>query len=181
MALEVETKFKLDSPDKIRKALKKLGAKFISKTKEKDAYYKNPKAKNQKETIRLRTTGKDAIFAIKLPVGEDKKGKYKIREELEIDVKNSKLFDIMIKNVGFKLDFRKEKFRETYKWKDAVIAIDKLPFLGYYLEVEASKSVIKKITKLLNLDMNKASSLTYMDIFEKYKKLNKKPKLKLIF
>ena len=70
MPKEIETKFKIKSKSEIKKKLKKIGAKVISKKLEKDIYYKIPLSKHDITVIRLRSLGKDGIFTIKLKLSK---------------------------------------------------------------------------------------------------------------
>ena len=181
MAKEIETKFKIDSPLLLKKRLKKLGAKFISKKFEKDTYYFFPGDRRSSNTARLRSFGKKGIFTVKGPTIKDKSRKLKIREEFQTKVSDVKVFAAMLDRIGFVPGLKKEKIRETYKLKKAFIVIDKLPFMGFYVEIEASKNEIKKIAKLLEFSMKKAIPNTYMELFKRYKTHHKKPNLKLLF
>jgi len=181
MPKEIETKFKISSPDKLKKKLKKIDAKIIYKAYEKDTYYKNIPSGSSPTVVRLRSTGKDGVFTLKYRAKRKESKTYKIRDEFEINVQDTKAFDRLLRQLGFAVLFKKEKRRKIYKWKEGKICIDKLPFIGFYLEIEAPKKRIKEIANRLNLDMKDATSDTYMDIFRKYKKAQKKPKLKLLF
>jgi len=181
MPKEIETKFKISCQDTFRKALKKIGAKFLSKEFEQDVYYRAPAAQCSAGTVRLRAMGRKGLFTIKGSAGMPASRTYKIREELEVSVDDVKLFGEMLAKLGFLPRFRKEKIRETYKCKDAKILIDEIPFIGFYAEIEAPKGRIKELARSLGLDMSKAIPDTYMELFGYYKMLHKKPKLELIF
>lgn len=181
MAKEVEVKFKIKSPRLIEKYLKTLGAKKIFQALEKDIYYSTPFRRRTQFTIRLRKISNEGIFTLKYPVLKERSKRYKVLNELEAVVKDADMFDKMLKKIGFKPTFFKEKFRKTYKLKQVLIAIDKLPYIGFYIEIEGAKSKIKEVLKLLKLDQKKSEILTYADIFRHYKKTQNKPKIKLIF
>ena len=181
MSKEIETKFKISSPSKLKKKLKKLNARLIYKAYEKDIYYKKASSGFLSDVVRLRSVGKSGIFTLKYHVKGKGSKTYKIRDEFEIKIQDTKAFDRLLRQLGFAVRFKKEKKREIYKWKEGKICIDKLPFIGFYLEVEAPKKRIKEIANRLNLNMKDAKSDTYMDIFNRYKKLNSKPGLKLTF
>jgi len=181
MAKEIETKFKIDSPLLLRRRLKKLGAKFVSKKLEKDTYYSIPEKPRASNTVRLRFLGKKGIFTVKGSPIKDKSRKFKIREEFQTEIADVKMFAGILERIGFVPSLKKEKIRETYKLKKTFVVIDKLPFMGFYVEIEASKKEIKKIAKLLGFSMEKAIPNTYMELFKRYKMLRKKPNLKLLF
>lgn len=181
MPNEIETKFKVESPALLRKRLKKLDAEFISKELEKDTYYFNPARKCSSDIIRIRDLGKNGVFTIKTPSTQRKSSKYKIWKERQTGVNDVEVFSGMLKHLGFMPRFQKEKIRETYKLGKSLVVIDKLPFIGFYAEIEASKVNIKKIAKFLGFDIKKAIPDAYMELFRRYKMFHKKPKLKLLF
>lgn len=181
MATEIETKFKLFSVPKLKNMLKDIGAKLISKRLERDIYYNNAKSERCLESIRLRSIGKGGIFTIKEYLNSKEPNTYKVRKELEVVIDDAKVFNDMLSKLGFKFSFSKEKIRETYVYKGAKICIDKLPYLGYYIEIESSKRKIKSTAALLGFDINEAICGTYRDIFDSYKKINRRPELKLVF
>ena len=181
MPREIETKFKLKSPTTFKKKLRKIGAKFVSKNLEQDIYYKNLSKRISADVIRLRRIGKKGIFTVKNRINNKDSHTYKVRNELEITIDDAKLFPTILHKLGFRVFFRKEKIRETYEWKNANILIDKLPHMGYFAEIEASKNKIKKIAQLLNLSIKKATSKNYIRLFNTYKTQHKKPKLELLF
>jgi predicted adenylyl cyclase CyaB len=172
MAREIETKFKITSPTALRKKLKKIGAKFISKEFEKDIYYNAPPG-TRPFTARLRARGNKNIFTIKTPV-RAKSRRYKVLDEIEVPIKSREVFNKILIRLGFSPGFRKGKTRETYKWKNAKICIDKIYPLGTYAEIEAPKKRIREIARLLGLNMLKAIPGTYIGLLRKRKR-RKKP------
>ena len=132
-------------------------------------------------TIRLRRLGKEGVFTIKSLVKWRRSRLYKIRHEFETTIKEHRTFDFILKELGFEPLFTKEKIRAMYMWKDAKVSIDKLPFIGNYIEIEAPKNRIRELSALLNLDISKGITETYIELFSAYKRLYKKPDLELAF
>ena len=180
--LEIETKFKIRSEQAIRHALKRIGARFEGRQKERDIYYYPPREAKSVSAVRLRMAGNKNIFTIKkIPKNISRSKTFKIREELELFIEDKKIFQKVLGLLDFNEAFRKEKKRLLYGWNGLKISIDKLPFIGVYLELEGSKSKIVRAAKALGLNMKDAASSTYMEIFNRYKKMHKKPGLKLVF
>ena len=171
MARESETKFKIKSPGAFRKSLKKLGAKFISKEFEKDTYYRGP-AGVPRFTVRLRAAGNKNIFTVKTAT-RGRSRRYKVLDEIEVPVNDAKIFNKVLLRLGFSPGFKKQKVRETYKWKNAKISIDKIPPIGTYAEIEAPKERIKEVARLLGLDMARAIPGTYIELLRKRGKRKK--------
>ncbi|MGB2705584.1 MAG: class IV adenylate cyclase [Candidatus Omnitrophota bacterium] len=181
MPKEIETKFKIDSVEKFKRNLKKIGARFVSKEFEQDTYYRSPAPQSSCSTIRLRSITDKGVFTLKGAAGGAPSRTYKVRSELEVGINDVRAFDEILKQLGFMPRFKKEKIRETYKWKDAKISLDKLPFIGFYTEIEGPKRTIKEAAALLGLEMSRAIPDTYMELFNYYKMLRKKPALRLVF
>ncbi|MFH1479147.1 MAG: class IV adenylate cyclase [Candidatus Omnitrophota bacterium] len=182
MPKEIETKFKITSPREIRTLLKKIKARFTIKQLEKDIYYKVPGALSRINSIRLRKISKkDGLFTIKSLTKDNPGGIFKVLDEKEMPISEVERFKNILKALGFEIAFRKEKRREIYSYSSTKITLDKLPFIGWYLEIEGSKNNIKKLAKLLCLDMNSAIPGTYMSIFNEYRKHHKRKDLELTF
>jgi len=181
MPKEIETKFKIHSPKEFRSKLKKIAAKFVSKNLEKDIYYKSPSTTCCRNTIRLRSMGKRGIFTIKSASRNSESLKYKIRNEVELAIDDVKTFRAMLQMLEFVPQFKKEKIRETYTWKDVKITLDKLPFIGFYAEIEGPKKTIRQAVRVLDFDMGKAIPDTYMQLFGYYNIIHKAHERELVF
>lgn len=180
MAKEVETKFNVASATELRKALKRIGARFISRRLEKDIYYGIP-CRPSSIAIRLRSVGKRGVFTVKCSSGTSSSKAYKVRDEFETEVEDAETFKMILKKLGFSTRFRKEKIRESYSCRGAGIFIDKLPHIGFYVEIEAPRARIKEIAGLLGLDMARAIPDTYMQLFNYYKIRHGSPGIELVF
>lgn len=182
MATEIETKFKVEAPAELRAKLAAVGARFLSRELEKDVYYAGP-ARADVTSIRLRSTDKKGLFTIKsMPdTKTDATPGLKVLEELQVDVGDADAFGRMLDMMGYVPQLQKEKIRETYDWRGILICLDELPYLGFFLEVEAPEDGIRAAASALGLDMTKAMDETYMQIFARYKTVSGKPDLELIF
>ena len=182
MAKETETKFYVEDPDLLRAKLAGIGARLISRELEKDVYYSGP-AGAQVTTIRLRVTDKKAVFTIKSQpeAALSPSAKLKVLEEYQVEVADAAVFSRMMGFLGYGPQLRKEKIRETYDWRGLVICLDELPYLGYYLEIEAPEDGITSAAEALALDMTKAVADTYMQIFNRYKAASRRSDLELVF
>ncbi|MBL7158004.1 MAG: class IV adenylate cyclase [Candidatus Omnitrophica bacterium] len=179
--LEIEAKFKITDEKAILRALKRIGARFKGRVEEKDIYYKAPTCCKKASAVRLRSAGKRNIFTVKRIPKKTFSRNFKIRDEFETDIENKKAFQEILKILKFNPAFRKEKRRLLYEWRRLKISVDKLPFIGVYLEIEGDRKRIRKAAKALGLDKKNAITSTYMELFDRYKKLNKKPGLELVF
>jgi len=181
MNKEVETKFKIESEYTIRGKLKKIKAIPLSKELQRDIYYRGPGFLRNCTAIRLRKSNKKNIFTIKIKKQKRDSQTYKIRNELETGIENPEIFDKTLKALGLKPFFRKDKIRSVYRWKKALICFDRLPYIGSYVEIEASKKDIQYLASLLGFRIKEATSDTYLTIFNRYKARHKRPNVEMIF
>ena len=180
--MEIESKFKVSSPDDIRSRLARIGARLLSRELEKDTYYAVPPG-SRLTAIRLRASGDKGLFTIKTRPDEGfaRTPGVKALEETEVEISDAGLFARMLRMLGFEPRFRKEKVRESYVWRDVPIFLDELPFLGFHLEIEAPEDGIREAAAALGLDWAEASAETYLAIFTRYKNERGLPDLELVF
>jgi len=174
---EIEIKFKLKNPQTIRAKLQKIGAKFIKKVFEENLRFddKNKRLKSKNFLLRLRKDDK-----IRLTFKD--RGRYspavkdnglKVAEEIEIEVDDFHRMKRILEKLGFKVSSRYQKIREIWHYKDLEIAIDKIPYLGYFLEIEGPSKSIRKIVGLLGLNLKDGITKTYGNLWEKYRTKHK--------
>jgi len=182
MAKEVETKFKVESPEEIRTRLAGIGARLLSRELEKDVYYAGP-ARADVTSIRLRAKDKKGLFTIKAATvtRPEASSGLKILEELQVEVGDAQAFGRMLNIMGYVPQLRKEKIRETYDWRGILVCLDELPYLGFFLEVEAPEEGIRAAASALGMNMTTAMGETYMQIFARYKTASGRPDLELVF
>ncbi len=180
--MEIESKFRIFSPDSARAGLAAIGARFVSRELERDTYYAVPPG-SRLTAVRLRAKGEKGLFTVKaLPEqGFIRTPGVKALEEVEVEVSDGRRLARMLEMLGLEPRFRKEKIRETYMWQDLAIFLDELPFLGFYLEIEAPEDRIREAAGALGLDWDAASAETYLDIFTRYKTVRGLPELELVF
>jgi len=105
------------------------------------------------------------------PVSKPHGGRYKVREELELEVSDggtlTKIFD------GLRLDgwFRYEKYRTTYKlgaaktWgKELLVEVDETP-VGTFVELEGPAEAIDKAAEALGFSKRDYISKSYLELY----------------
>lgn len=100
--------------------------------------------------------------------------------ELETEVKNPELLADIFAELGFTKRSIMEKYRINYSYQNTKISIDELPF-GIYIEIEGNPKDIVRTAKELSLDLSKKITVTYWDLFEKYKRKTKKAGENIVF
>ncbi len=179
--LELEIKFLLSSDEvpKIKEKIIKIpGIFYEGRVYEKTTMLDNKEKIMDKVDARLRVRqvseykdSKDSKieFSYKRRVKAD--GGIKQEEEIEtaFTADINSFFQILNK-MGYEITTSYERYRETYKTKDAKITLDEFPF-GYILEVEGEEDTINEICGFLNLNREKSYALScddaYVDLCEK--------------
>ena len=160
--MEYEVKFKIKNKKLILNKLKNLGAKDLKEKKE-----INIILKSGSKAVRVKKTGKDGIITIKETVRRNIRAK--VRKEIESRVSDADIMIEIFKRLGFSELKRFEKIRHTFKLDNTLILVDRLPFMGYFVELEASSEKnLKRTSKKLGLDYNMASGESYDNLFFSY-------------
>lgn len=167
---ELEIKIQIPSHDfkaVYANCVSKLGQP-ISHLLQLDEYYDTPdgQLKKQDLVIRIRSHGHKKTIALKSPRIELKSG-MNSRIELEFLSAEGEEVHKQLQNQGLLPNESSEKERWTFQYNDCEIVLDKLPFIGSFVEIEGpSEESILEIVKLLNLS-------TYPIIRQNYGELMK--------
>ena len=165
--IELEIKYQIKDPGLIKSKLKKIGARFIKRELEQDKWFAQDIAGfTGLNPIRLRITKSGGTLTLKGPY---LKSRYKKRLELQLKIDDPETLVKILEKIGFREGRRIEKIRETYRYKNSYILLDKLPFMGHHVEIEGSDEKIGMITKMLGLDEDKGIKESYSDLFNLYK------------
>lgn len=136
--IELEGKFKLDSSNETREKIKQI-SKLEEITLEENCVFPL-----KESYIRFRKTETRNYFTYK---GKNKSSKFNKVREIEFNVPKF-IFDIARSFSKYKY----RKVRETYSHKNALICLDFVFDLGYFVEIEAkSEEDISFIKKQLNI------------------------------
>lgn len=96
-------------------------------------------------TLRIRDQEGSALFTFK---GPPQGGPMKIREELETTIGDGELLLRMMDQIGLRVWFRYQKYREEYEYKHVVITIDETP-IGTFVELEGNEQGIKETADIM--------------------------------
>jgi len=136
---EIEAKIKLKSIEQAEGKLKSLCAEFIGLHRHLDIFFDT--ADNRLYSfgagLRLRKlTCDDSEKYILTYKGPKQKGKYKKRQEVEIEVSNFDAAGEMLAAIGFEKKLTYEKQRYLWRFKQCKVCLDSVPLLGEFIEVE---------------------------------------------
>lgn len=177
---EIEVKFKIEKPNKIRTALAGMIAERTGVVREKNTYFVNKELRIGElggTIVRLRTyTGqKNGLLTYKGKQDPSEKT-FKMREEIEFEVPDAEMVMNFLKAIGLKIGWLQEKEREVWRVGNADVAIDLLPTIGYYLEIEGEKEAIFITADILGLNMKNSTSKSYRELYvEECRKFGTKP------
>ena len=179
MAREIEIKLRIEDVSAFRRALKGLGVRAVStkarRVHEWNELFDTPgnELKRREQLLRIRTEsagqfgeterrssrGQKVILTFKRPIaGRPVAGrteKYKVREEIEVEVADAQSLGDVLIGMGMRVWFRYEKYRTTFRlptsqhWaRGLCIELDETP-MGSFLELEGPHKAIDRAAKAL--------------------------------
>ncbi|MGA3072488.1 MAG: class IV adenylate cyclase [Bryobacteraceae bacterium] len=116
--------------------------------------------------LRVREAGTQGILTYK---GRETIGKYKDREELEVEVSDPHRLSEMLTRLDFLPTFRYEKFRTEYRrpGEAGVATLDETP-IGVYLELEGAPRWIDRTARRLGFAESDYSTASYGGLYADY-------------
>ncbi|MFW6139632.1 MAG: class IV adenylate cyclase [Spirochaetota bacterium] len=162
---ETEIKFRVEELDGIRKKLNLNGAVKKAGFFEDNLVFddQNGSLFQQECLLRLRKSDKITL-TFKKPI---EKARYKIMEELEIEVSDfDKAFSIFT-CLGYKKVFRYQKNREIFSIGGALVCLDQTP-IGSFVEIEGEQQDILKSASILEMNMEAGTSKNYMELYREH-------------
>jgi adenylate cyclase class 2 len=171
---EIEAKMKVDDLDVIRRRLKSARAKTAGDRLETNIFFDTPKdsLRRTDKGLRLRThrdmkTGKtEFVVTYK---GPRQKGKLKIRQEIEFKVDDPAATTAALAALGFQISISFQKRRTMFRLQKCEVALDDLPCLGTFVEIEGPTSAaVMRVRKLLQLNKEALISDSYASMMSRY-------------
>jgi predicted adenylyl cyclase CyaB len=141
MCTEIEAKLKVDSLDQVRNRLTELGAEFSGLQSQTDYYFDDADATllRSDRCLRLRRQRVDDSDTFYLTYkGAKEKDQFKKRQEIEIRVSDVELAERLLSELGYERALVLEKRRHVWRLRDCIVALDELPLLGSFVEIEGS-------------------------------------------
>ncbi|MGA2442850.1 MAG: class IV adenylate cyclase [Tepidisphaeraceae bacterium] len=140
MPTEIEAKIKVSDLTAVRTKLQVAGATRIAKELETNSFFDTPDASLQSSGTGLRIrVAVDESRKSRCTVtmkGPLQKGQFKTREETEFSADDPDAVRKMLENLGYHLTLSFEKRRETWTIASCQAALDELPYLGTFVEIE---------------------------------------------
>lgn len=156
MDVEIEAKLKVDSVKEIAGRLPGLGAEFLDELAQSDHYFDDAKKSLTKadSCLRLRCESAGNTEKIFLTFkGPREKTTFKKRQEIEIEVKDADSTEKLLLALGYVKALVFEKRRQLWRLGDCEIALDELPLLGEFVEIEGlDERTIENVQEKLKLE-----------------------------
>jgi adenylate cyclase class 2 len=168
---EIEIKFRLSDPDEIRRQLKSVGAVLNGKVFERNVTFDDAAREfgNDMNMLRVRDDGHITITFKEKP----RDHRFMKRREINLKTEDFQKSIDMIKSLGFLPVWSYEKHRENWILGKTLITVDRLPFIGDWMEIEGPEKEIDKTIKLLGLSHKDGVKKTYKRVFQDYCAENK--------
>jgi len=153
---EIEAKLKVDSLQAVEHRLVACGGSFLRETIQTDRYYDTAgrELTRTDKCLRLRSDRKDGrerlILAYKGPKEQDD---YKKRVEIEIEVSDAGATELFLEALGYVKALAFNKRRRLWRLHGCEVALDELPLLGAFVEIEGPDSrAIATVQAMLELE-----------------------------
>jgi len=127
--------------------------------------------------LRVRMECGKTLLTFKGPVQESS---MKLREELETVVGDGLLLLRVLEEVGFRVWFRYQKYREEYALSDTIVAIDETP-IGVFVEIEGDEHGIIEATRALGRQQHDFVLDSYRSLFIEHRRAQGLPTTDMLF
>jgi len=176
---EKEIKLRVKNLAELIDNLKKSGAKFLNKAKEKTIKLDTSGGDLESRGLFLRVReGSKNTITFKEKIGEDKN--VRARKETEFEIQDVDKMAYILERLGFDYSRIMEKYRINLSYKGTKLSLDEL-FFGQFLEIEGQENKIEKVARELGFDLDEKILVTYWDILEEFNKKNKTKLKDIIF
>ncbi len=169
---ETEIKLAISDPKAFRNRLRLLGwSVCVRRQQERNFVYDYPDQSLFKSgrLLRLRQVGKRGWMTVK---GPPRRGTvHKIRDEFEIETKQTDVLRRMLETLGYDLLWKYEKFRAVYQrqGEPGLIFVDETP-IGNFVELEGDAVWIDRMAKKLGFRPSDYITASYRELFTEYQR-----------
>lgn len=178
---EIEAKFLIQDPDRIRQKLLNMGSLVEETTHlEKNIIFDTPdhQLESTHQVLRIRQANKSTLTYKSLdplhPGGEQ-------RREIQVAIDDLEAGIQILSSLGFHPLQVYEKYRTTYQYSGSFFMLDRLPY-GNFLEIESKDlSSLQEFSSKLELNWDKRIKQSYLSIFNSCRNLMPSPPNGLLF
>jgi adenylate cyclase class 2 len=155
MYVEIEVKLKLNSPADTEQKLTELGAEFLTEQSQTDYFFDDANASltTTDRCLRLRrqsVPGSERYFLTYK--GPKEQSNFKKKQEIELEIKQEQAAQKLLSALGYEQILVIEKNRRLWQLGGCSVALDRLPLLGDFIEIEGpDDKTIAEVQKSLGL------------------------------
>ena len=139
MCVEIEAKLKIDSLTQVERKLAELGAEFVAEHVQIDSHLDDAGANliSTDRCLRLRrqVAGDSEQYFLTYKGGREESN-FKRRQEIEIEITNADSMCRLLSELGYEEVLVVEKKRRLWRLDRCEVALDELPLLGCFVEIE---------------------------------------------
>ena len=168
MAREIEAKIKVEDLGVIAKRLEGLGAVNEGDCLERNWVLDYPDGRLAAEGVLLRVRNLGGVGGVLTVKHRVEGGVFKTREEVESMVDSTDDVLRQFEILGYGIRWIYEKFRATWLWHDCVLALDEMPEIGSYVEIEGDPERIREVAVQLGLDPASHINDNYLGLWQKH-------------
>ena len=164
---EREVKLRFESAEAARVAVMATGATPVHGRRLQDDSLLDTTAEDlrgRRSALRVRVDGGRSLLTFKGPV---QPARVKVREELETVVGDGHLLLHIFEELGFRVWFRYQKYREEFSLDDCTVAIDETP-VGVFVEIEGGEAGIDRVALRLGRGPADYVLESYRGLFVQY-------------
>jgi len=170
MHVEIEAKLKVNSLDYVEARLAACGALAAGEVIQTDWYFDTADRAltDRDECLRLRREKKASHERLVLAYkGPKQKDDYKKRQEAEIEVNDVAATESLLAGLGYRKTLAFDKRRRLWRLHGCEVALDELPVLGTFVEIEGPDSdTIADVQAMLGLSDVTHTVASYADLIE---------------
>lgn len=181
MCTEIEAKLKVDSLVETENKLRELGAEFRAEQLQTDYFFDDANATLQKSDkclrLRIQKVNENQSFFLTYK-GAKEESNFKKRREIELEICNADSVHKLLSALGYKQVLIIEKKRRLWRLEECDVALDQLPLLGDFVEIEGpDDNKINSVQKSLGLSDLSHIATSYASLMEeRLQQLNKDDK-----
>jgi len=155
MYTETEAKLKVASLDEVAQCIERQGASLCSETIQTDYYFDTASGQlalsDQCLRLRIERQGEHASLVLTYK-GPKEASDFKKRREVNLPVGDSDAVEALLEGLGYQTALVFNKRRRVWRLLDCEVALDELPLIGFFVEIEGPDSdAIARVRHVLNL------------------------------
>lgn len=175
MALEIEAKMRLHDPSALADHLNHLAGEPVDEMIESDVFLDTADKALRAADCGLRVRAEihllgDAHDRARITYkGRREAGPIKRREELELGVASADTAVLLLERLGYHVQIRFQKHRRRWRVDDCFVELDRLPYLGHFVEVEGpSDDAVMAVRDRIGLAHEALLHQPYVAMLEAY-------------